>query len=57
VLAIGVVCLPLRVAADPAAAVRRPAADLRAFKFKMFGISVALLCIAMMALFGALILL
>jgi DHA2 family lincomycin resistance protein-like MFS transporter len=57
-LAVGIVCLvlfgwrqiQLQRSGDPLL-------DLRAFKIKMFSVSVALLCIAMMALFGALILL
>ena len=58
VLTVGLVCLALfgwrqiqlQRSGDPLL-------DLRAFKIKMFSLSVALLCIAMMALFGALILL
>jgi MFS transporter, DHA2 family, lincomycin resistance protein len=58
VLAVGLVCLALfgwrqiqlQRSGDPLL-------DLRAFKIKMFSLSVALLCIAMIALFGALILL
>jgi DHA2 family lincomycin resistance protein-like MFS transporter len=58
VLAVGLVCLALfgwrqiqlQRSGDPLL-------DLRAFKIKMFSLSVAMLCIAMMALFGALILL
>jgi DHA2 family lincomycin resistance protein-like MFS transporter len=58
ILAVGLVCLvlfgwrqiQLQRSGDPLL-------DLRAFKIKMFSVSVALLCIAMMALFGALILL
>jgi DHA2 family lincomycin resistance protein-like MFS transporter len=58
VLATGLVCLALfgwrqielQRSGDPLL-------DLRAFKIKMFSLSVAMLCIAMMALFGALILL
>jgi len=58
VLAVGLVCLALfgwrqiqlQRSGDPLL-------DLRAFKIKMFSLSVLLLCIAMMALFGALIML
>ncbi len=57
-LGIGVVCLglfiwrQLRLQRD-----RSPLLDLRAFRYPMFRISVALLCITMIALFGAVIVL
>jgi DHA2 family lincomycin resistance protein-like MFS transporter len=67
-LAFGVVCLLLfgwrqlrlarpRAAEPTAVTSRAPLLDLGAFKFPMFSLSVALLCIAMMGLFGVVILL
>ena len=48
----------LRLAPAPAGPRRRsPLLDLRAFRFPMFSVSLAMLCIAMIALFGVIILL
>ena len=58
-LAVGVVAMA-GVRAPPAAGCRSPTApllDLRAFRFRMFTVSVLLLVVAMIALFGAVILL
>jgi MFS transporter, DHA2 family, lincomycin resistance protein len=57
-LVVGVVCLVIFVARQRLLARDRdPLLDLRAFRYRMFSLSLALLCIAMMGLFGMVILL
>ena len=57
-IAVGLAHADLRMAAAPACpGGRSPLLDLRAFSFPMFSLSLALLCLAMLALFGMVILL